>query len=591
MRGFACRAAYRLHCANLRHVTGDLGTGLAPGDTSMPDATSPTRWNRLRGYWTQPAGLVMLTLTALALAIRLFTLTRSGYMTGVTEYDDGVYLGGAIRLLQGAIPYRDFAYVQPPGILLLMVPVALLTKITTTTHAMAAARLLTAAASAAAVPLAGSLVRHRGTLVTLVTCAMLAIYPDDLTTAHTLILEPWMNLLALIAVCLAFRRGRLASPMRLTWAGVMIGAAASVKFWAGVAACVLLAVCLLTREADSAAGAAQGRGAWRYAGGVAAGFCVPVLPFALTAPVTFVRSTLLDQVTRDGTYVPRSMRLAHITGLIDFLNEHGHLTLTAGSKSLFASGGAAATPATSAGVLPYLVVLAIVVLVFAGYALRPGRPSPLETFALVTAVIASVLITFYSAFFYHYPDFAAPWLAIAVGGAFGIFGGSGEASARRAGSAAAAGHRFRRGVAGFVGVAVLLLAVFEASELGSLAAPDIYPDQAVIPAGACVVTDQVSMAISANRFLTTRADCPDVLDSLGETLVLSNGVSDQGGAQDLPEVVDAWKSILGRADYVWLSPNNWRRIPWTAGLQAWFDGNFNRVYVHGGYGEVYRRDR
>ncbi|HEY1699555.1 MAG TPA: hypothetical protein VGG75_07570 [Trebonia sp.] len=572
-------------------MTGDLGTGLAPGDTSLPDATSPTRRNRLRGYWTQPAGLMMVTLTALALAIRLFTLTRSGYMTGVTEYDDGVYLGGAIRLLQGAIPYRDFAYVQPPGILLLMIPVALLTKITTTTHAMAAARLLTAAASATAVPLAGSLVRHRGTLVTLVTCATLAIYPDDLTTAHTLILEPWMNLLTLIAVCLAFRRGRLASPMRLTWAGVMIGAAASVKFWAGVPAFVLLVVYLLTREADGAAGMARGRRTWRYAGGVAAGFCVPVLPFALTAPATFVRSALLDQVTRDGTYVPRSMRLAHITGLVDFLNSRGHLTLTAGSKSLFASGGAAATPATSAGVLPYLVVLAIVIVVFAGYTLRPGRPSPLETFALVTAVIASVLITFYSAFFYHYPDFAAPWLAIAVGGAFGVFGGAGEASAGRAGSAAAAVHRFRRGVAGFVGLAVLLLAIFEASELSSLAAPDIYPDQAVIPAGACVVTDQVSMAISANRFITTRADCPDVLDSLGETLVLSNGVSDQGGAQDLPEVVDAWKSILGRAGYVWLSPNNWRRIPWTADLQAWFDANFTRVYVHGGYGEVYRRDR
>jgi hypothetical protein len=553
----------------------------------VPDATSPTRWNRLRGYWTQPAGLVMITLTAVALALRLFTLTRSGYMTGVTEYDDGVYLGGAVRLLQGAIPYRDFAYVQPPGILLLMIPVALLTKITTTTHAMAAARLLTVAASAAAVPLAGSLVRHRGALVTLVTCATLAIYPDDLTTAHTLILEPWMNLLALIAVCLAFRRGRLASPVRLTWAGVMIGAAASVKFWAGVPAVVLLVLCLLTRDADGAAGAGRGRRAWRYAAGVAAGFCVPVLPFALTAPATFVRSTLLDQVTRDGTYVPRSMRLAHITGLIDFLNSRGHLTLAAGSKSLFASGGAAATPATSAGVLPYLVVLAIVILVSAGYALRPGRPSVLETFALVTAVIASVLITFYSAFFYHYPDFAAPWLAIAAGGAFGVFGGSGE----RAGSAAAALRRFRRGVTGFVGLAVLLLAVFEASELGSLAAPDIYPDQAVIPAGACVVTDQVSMTIAANRFITTRAGCPSVLDSLGETLVLSNGVSDQGGAQDLPRVVDAWESILGKADYVWLSPNNWRRIPWASGLQAWFNANFTRVYVHGGYGEVYRRDR
>ena len=48
--------------------------------------------------------------------------------------------------------------------------------------------------------LAGSLLRYRGTFVTLVTCGLLAVYPDDITTAHTLILEPWMNLACLIGV-------------------------------------------------------------------------------------------------------------------------------------------------------------------------------------------------------------------------------------------------------------------------------------------------------------------------------------------------------------------------------------------------------
>jgi alpha-1,2-mannosyltransferase len=54
-------------------------------------------------------------LLATVLAVRLFTLTRPGFLTGVSEYDDGVYLGAAIRLTQGAVPYRDFAFVQPPG--------------------------------------------------------------------------------------------------------------------------------------------------------------------------------------------------------------------------------------------------------------------------------------------------------------------------------------------------------------------------------------------------------------------------------------------------------------------------------------------
>ena len=183
-------------------------------------------------------------------------LSRPGYLTGVTEYDDGVYLGGAIRLISGTLPYRGFAFVQPPGILLLMAPVAVIAKVSTATHAMAAARLLTVLASTACVPLVGHLVRYRGVFVTLVSCGILAVYPDDITTAHTLILEPWMNLLLLIGVCIAFRRGRLASPQRLLWAGVAIGFAGSVKYWAALPALALLVVCLATPAGGGAAGAA-----------------------------------------------------------------------------------------------------------------------------------------------------------------------------------------------------------------------------------------------------------------------------------------------------------------------------------------------
>jgi hypothetical protein len=537
----------------------------------------------------------MLAFTLLALAIRFFTLTRSGYMTGVTEYDDGVYLGGAVRLLQGALPYHDFAYVQPPGILLLMIPVALLTKITTMTHAMAAARILTVLASTACVPLAGSLMRYRGTLVTLVTCGLLAVYPDDITTAHTLILEPWMNLLAIAGVCAAFHQGRLAGPRRLLWAGVLIGAAGSVKFWAGLPAVVLLVVCLWPGSDSGVSRADRRRRTLRYVYGLLIGLLVPVLPFALMAPASFVRSTLLDQMARAGSYVPRSMRLAHITGLIDFLNGKAQLTLNAGTHSLFASGGAAATPGTSAGWLPYLAFLIGVVVIAAGYLLQPGKPSPLEAFALVTTVLATGAVVFYSAFFYHYPDFGAPWIAISAGGAFGALSSGrladwlGARFPSIAGVAGGGAAAARAWLTGLLTVFLVLLAAFQAREIGGLAAPDIFHDEAVIPAGSCVVTDQISLTIAANRFIATRPGCPDVLDSLAETLVLSNGVSIQGGAAKHPDVVAAWQSILGKADYVWLSPNNWRRIPWTGQLSTWFNAHFVELPASHSLGRVYKR--
>ena len=551
-------------------VTGGLAR-LAP----LPGVGGWLSLARLRAYWLTPQGVVMLAATVLALAIRVYTLTRPGYLTGVTEYDDGVYLGGAIRLLQGALPYHDFAFVQPPGILLLMAPVALLAKVTTATHAMAAARLLTVLASTACVPLAGSLVRYRGTFVTLVTCGVLTIYPDDITTAHTLILEPWMNLLCLFGVCLAFRRGHLAGPRRLLWAGVAIGFAGVVKYWAALPALVLLVVCLA-----SGPRAERARRAGGYVLGVLAGFVIPILPFFVAAPSVFVRSTLFDQASRAGTYVPISLRLAHITGLIDFLNGGGHFTLNAGVHSLFASGGAAATSTASAGWLPYVVAVLGIAVLLIGYTWEPRRPSPLEWFALAATALAVIAVLSYSAFFYHYPDFAAPWLALTAGGAAGALA---RAFSRRSPVRLFA-------IAG-AGILVLAVALFQVHEVSGLRAPDIYPDQALIPAGACVVTDETSLVIAANRFTAARPGCPDIMDALAATLVLSNGVSVQGGASSLPNVVNAWETILGQAQYVWLSPGNPRRIPWTPALTLWFTTHFQQLTPVGGrgLGRVYQR--
>jgi alpha-1,2-mannosyltransferase len=53
--------------------------------------------------------------TAVAAFLRFYQLTRPGYLLGVTEYDDGVNFGDALRLVSGVIPYRDFVMVQPPG--------------------------------------------------------------------------------------------------------------------------------------------------------------------------------------------------------------------------------------------------------------------------------------------------------------------------------------------------------------------------------------------------------------------------------------------------------------------------------------------
>ena len=306
-------------------------------------ARRAVRRYRLRAYWLSNPGKVMLLATLLALALRLFTLSRPGYLTGITEYDDGVYIGGSVRMTEGQLPYLNFAFIQPPGILELMLPVALIAKVTTTVKALALARLLTALASAACIPLVGNLVRYRGAVVTAVTCGVLAVYPPDITTAHTLLLEPWMNLFCLIAMNLAFRRGHLARPVMLAWAGVALGFAGDIKFWAAVPAFVLLVICLLVTDRVSRVRA--------YLIGLVIGFGVPAAPFLIATPLAFVRSTIFDQAARTGSPVAIGVRLANLTGLIDVYTTKGQFTPNPGASSMFAAfySAESAIPTASAG--------------------------------------------------------------------------------------------------------------------------------------------------------------------------------------------------------------------------------------------------
>jgi alpha-1,2-mannosyltransferase len=533
-------------------VSARLGTLSPPG---IPSRASLRR----------SPGAAMLAATLVALGIRLYTLSRPGFLTSPTEYDDGVYLGAAIRMTQGVMPYHDFAFVQPPGILLLMSPAALVARVTSPAAALALARLLTVLASMACVPLAGNLVRHRGALATALTCGILAVYPPDIASAHTLLLEPWMNLLCLLGANAAFTGGRLATrPRRLAWAGIAIGFASVVKFWAMAPAAVLLAVCLLDRTGG---GRQAVKRTVAYLAGLAGAFVVPLAPFMAYGPGLFFRSTVQYQAARVGTYTPLSLRLAHITGLIDVLNYYGHLAW-AGANSLFGQAVLADTaPATPPLVLPLLAALVLAALVAAGFVTGRRDISQAEWFALFTAVLALGAIGVYSAFFYHYPAFPGPWLAIVTGVALWRLITRVKIS-------------FRRVAAGLVAVVLAAAAVVQLTEVAQVTLPaGSERITSMIPPGACVVTDETSLVISADRFDAARPGCPVVIDALATTLVLTHGISVQGGANHNAAAIAAWQRTLLRARYVWLSPNHWRRIPfgWNTSQWAWFTAHFEQV--------------
>ena len=152
----------------------------------------------------------------------------------------------------------------------------------------------------------------------------------------------------------------------------------------------------------------------------------------------------------------------------------------------------------------------------------------------------------------------------------------------------------RRVLAAAVAVVILAIAGIEARELEPAHVPASPASvSALVPAGSCLVADQVSFAIAADRFAAPGPGCPDLIDSLAATLALSGGVSPQGGAGQAPRVVAGWEAIFGQARYVWLSGGAPARIPWTPALRSWFSGHFRLLAAFPGYGasKLYVRDR
>ena len=326
-----------------------------------------------------PVGAVIAAATLLALGLRAYQLARPGHLLGVGDYDDGADFGSAIWLVHGVLPYRDFVLVQPPGITVLMAPAALLSKVASTAWAIAAARILTALAGAAAVVLGGLLVRHRGVLATLLTCGIIAIYPGSVQAAHTVLLEPWLTAFCLAGALAVFDGDRLASGWRLAWGGAALGFAGAIKVWAIIPVAVILVFCLR-----------RPRQAARFVAGVAAGFLIPVVPFAALAPRRFYDSVVAAQLARTGSRIPLGFRLQYLTGMTGWL------------------------PATAV----FLTVAVVMALVVAGTIVAAWRvtrrgPAPLEWFALWTAVLVTVAFMVPVDFYYHYAGFLAPFLALA----------------------------------------------------------------------------------------------------------------------------------------------------------------------------------
>ena len=91
----------------------------------MADTGAGTHATVGSGLNPSPALLVgALGVFVVGLVARLVPLLRGGGLTGFNRYDDGVNFSGALGLVHGRLPYRDFLWLHPPGMQLALAPFA-----------------------------------------------------------------------------------------------------------------------------------------------------------------------------------------------------------------------------------------------------------------------------------------------------------------------------------------------------------------------------------------------------------------------------------------------------------------------------------
>jgi len=190
---------------------------------------------------------------------------------------------------------------------------------------------------------------------------------------------------------------------------------------------------------------------------------------------------------------------------------------------------------------------------------------------LFGAVLVTAMMFSPSEWYEHYAAFAGPSLMLLV---------ALSASARRGQEAAGRPGRPARAVAATV-VLVLAIAAMAAADVISATRQrppvSLAAATALIPPGACVLTDTVSVTIAIDRFTAGSPGCPQIVDTVGTLISTTDGQDFDGSLAARLADTRVWQSAFSHARYVWLignGGNTGARIVWTAALHAYFVGHF-----------------
>jgi hypothetical protein len=254
---------------------------------------------------SRPTRIALLVVAAGALALRVAPLVRAGGpLAWVVDYDESVYFAASALLFKGVLPYRDFVFVHPPGVVYFA---GLVSWIADPARGFAAVRILAAVTGAVTTYLAGRVaLRAAGPAAAVAAAALYATYPDAVGAERGAFLEMVLNVTCLGMAYVWLRRRDEASTKTPFAAGLLCGCACAVKVFGGM--------WFLAALASAPKGRFRRDVPPFIGGGLLAGL-VLLAPLALRAPHAFIEDTLLFHAWRppDGI-VSRATRVPEILG-------------------------------------------------------------------------------------------------------------------------------------------------------------------------------------------------------------------------------------------------------------------------------------
>jgi len=499
--------------------------------------------------------IIVLGVGLLSLGLSLSQFATPEFLS---SYDTGVYLAATIHFISGVIPYRDFTFVQPPGIVLLMTPAAAFSRIFGTHDAFELVRVFGALVTALNAGLLAWIVRRRGPVAMVVAGVSLALMPVAFWVSTSLTLEPYCVFFVLVGASIVFAPDdNGATTKYLVSAGLFFGVAGAIKLWA-VIPFFALAICLVPRYRKRVTA---------FVIGAAASFAVICLPFLILAPSNFISQVFTEQLLRKAPSYQGASILSRLVVLTGF------------------------QPTTSAPTkleaLTAFIVLAVIVLV--AFRRRPA-PDSTDYFFLITAVITVLALLGTKEFFFYYGYFCAPFLCALVGISLARLSRPiGQRVAQL--SLARSLRRLFAFMFGAIGAVFVFAMILYVSSFYSVYAwangvygPWLSEVATYVPLGSCVVYAEVSYGVYANRFFTNDPKCPIVVDPYGMWMKWGYQLTSPTAT-----FVDEWHTYFEKAQYVVLSLPDDSNVPWTKDLRTYFEDHYHRVYGKN-YVYIFRRE-